>query len=80
LMAAAHQGVRAFVYPNSGSIYGTAARDVPLIDEDALNPAPVALYGRAKHTTETLLPRIATTQNVRFTAARQRRLRHDARH
>jgi nucleoside-diphosphate-sugar epimerase len=39
LMAAARLGVKTFVYPSSGSIYGAAARDVPLIDEDALHPA-----------------------------------------
>src|SRR5690349_24876360 len=33
LMAAARNHVATFVYPSSGSIYGTAARDVPLIDE-----------------------------------------------
>jgi nucleoside-diphosphate-sugar epimerase len=70
LMAAARQGVKTFVYPSSGSIYGTAARDVPLVDEDALNPAPVPLYGLTKRAAETLLPRIAATQNVRFAAAR----------
>jgi UDP-glucuronate 4-epimerase len=70
LMAAARQGVKTFVYPSSGSIYATAARDVPLVDEDALNPAPVPLYGLTKRAAETLLPRIAATQNVRFAAAR----------
>src|SRR5580704_9844530 len=40
LMAAARRGVPRFVYPSSGAIYGTAARDVPLIDEDTLVPTP----------------------------------------
>jgi nucleoside-diphosphate-sugar epimerase len=70
LMAAARLGVKTFVYPSSGSIYGAAARDVPLIDEDALQPAPVALYGLTKRAAETLLPRTAATQNVSFAAAR----------
>src|SRR4051812_12723496 len=33
LMAAARLGVKRFVYPSSGAIYGAGARDVPLIDE-----------------------------------------------
>jgi nucleoside-diphosphate-sugar epimerase len=70
LMAAAAHGVPRFVYPSSGAIYGSAARDVPLIDEDALPPAPVTLYGLTKRAAETLLPRVAGTQGVRFAAAR----------
>jgi UDP-glucuronate 4-epimerase len=70
LMAAAGCGVPRFVYPSSGAIYGAAARDVPLIDEDALSPAPVTLYGLTKRAAETLLPRVAETQGVRFAAAR----------
>jgi len=70
LMAAARRGVARFVYPSSGAIYGAAARDVPLIDEDDLTPAPVSLYGLTKRAAETLLPRVAETQGVRFAAAR----------
>jgi nucleoside-diphosphate-sugar epimerase len=70
LMAAAARGVPRFVYPSSGAIYGAAARDVSLIDEDALAPAPVTLYGLTKRAAETLLPRVAETQGVRFAAAR----------
>jgi UDP-glucuronate 4-epimerase len=70
LMAAARGGVPRFVYPSSGSIYGTAARDVPLIDEDAITPAPVTLYGLTKRAAETLLPRIAEVHGLRFAAAR----------
>jgi UDP-glucuronate 4-epimerase len=70
LMAAARHGVRRFVYPSSGSIYGHAAKDVAVIDEDALTPAPVMLYGLTKRAAETILPRVAETQDVRFTAAR----------
>jgi nucleoside-diphosphate-sugar epimerase len=70
LMAAARHGVATFVYPSSGSIYGTAARDVPLIDEETLSPAPVALYGLTKRAAETILPRVATVQGMRFAAAR----------
>ncbi|HTI83276.1 MAG TPA: NAD(P)-dependent oxidoreductase [Acetobacteraceae bacterium] len=70
LMAAARHRVTTFVYPSSGSIYGTAARDVPLIDEDALSPAPVALYGLTKRAAETILPRIAAVQGIRFAAGR----------
>jgi nucleoside-diphosphate-sugar epimerase len=70
-MAAARLGVKTFVYPSSGSIYGAAARDVPLIDEDPLHPAPVTLYGLTKRAAETLLPRIAAIQSVRFAAARR---------
>ncbi len=70
LLAAARRGVRRFVYPSSGSIYGLAAKDVAVIDEDALTPTPVMLYGLTKRAAETILPRVAETQGVRFTAAR----------
>lgn len=70
LMAASRAGVTRFVYPSSGAIYGAAARDVVLIDEDALTPAPVTLYGLTKRAAETLLPRVAEMQGVRFVAAR----------
>jgi nucleoside-diphosphate-sugar epimerase len=70
LMAAARRGVKRFVYPSSGSIYGHAARGVAIIEEDALLPAPVMLYGLTKRAAETILPRVAETQGVSFTAAR----------
>ena len=70
LAAAARRGVSRFVYPSSGAIYGAAARDVPLIDEDAVAPSPVSLYGVTKRAAETLLPRVAETQGVGFAAAR----------
>jgi UDP-glucuronate 4-epimerase len=70
LMAAVRRGVTRFVYPSSGSIYGHAARGVAVIEEDALTPSPVMLYGLTKRAAETILPRIAETQGVRFTAAR----------
>ena len=70
LMTAARHRVATFVYPSSGSIYGAAARDMPLIDEDAPSPAPVALYGLTKRAAETILPRVAAVQGVRFAAAR----------
>ncbi len=70
MMTATRLGAKSFIYPSSGSIYGTAARDVALIDEDALHPAPVALYGLTKRAAETILPRIAQTQGIRFAAAR----------
>lgn len=70
LLAAARRGVRRFVYPSSGSIYGTAAAGVALIGEDLPNPSPVALYGLTKRAAETILPRIAETQGLSFAAAR----------
>jgi nucleoside-diphosphate-sugar epimerase len=70
LMTASRLGASTFIYPSSGAIYGTAARDVALIDEDALHPAPVALYGLTKRAAETILPRIAQMQGIRFAAAR----------
>ncbi len=70
LMAAARHRVATFVYPSSGSIYGTAARDLPLIDEDVPSPAPVALYGLTKRAAETILPRVAAVQGIRFAATR----------
>jgi nucleoside-diphosphate-sugar epimerase len=70
LMEATRQGVRRFVYPSSGAIYGEAARNAAILDEDALKPAPVNLYGLTKRAAETILPRIAETQGVRFNAVR----------
>jgi len=70
LMASVRRGVKRFVYPSSGSIYGHAAKGVALIEEDSLRPDPVMLYGLTKRAAETILPRIAETQGVRFTAAR----------
>jgi nucleoside-diphosphate-sugar epimerase len=70
LMAAVRRGVKRFIYPSSGSIYGHAAKGVAVIEEDALIPSPVMLYGLTKRAAETILPRIAETQGVRFTAAR----------
>lgn len=70
LMAAVRHGVTRFVYPSSGSIYGSAAAGVAVIEEDALKPAPVALYGLTKLAAETILTRVAAVQGVRFTAAR----------
>lgn len=70
LMAAVRRGVKRFVYPSSGSIYGHAAKGIALIEEDALTPSPVMLYGLTKRAAETILPRIAETQGVEFTAAR----------
>jgi len=40
LMAAVRRGVRRFVYPSSGSIYGHAAKGVAVIEEDSLLPSP----------------------------------------
>ena len=70
LLAAARRGVRRFVYPSSGSIYGSAAAGVAVIGEDLPNPSPVALYGLTKRAAETILPRIAETQGLSFAAAR----------
>jgi len=70
LAMAARLGVTTFVYPSSGAIYGSAARDVALIDEDALHPSPVTLYGLTKRAAETILPRVAETRGMRFAAAR----------
>jgi nucleoside-diphosphate-sugar epimerase len=70
LMAAVRRGVKRFVYPSSGSIYGHAAKGVAVIEEDSLLPTPVMLYGLTKRAAETILPRVAETQGVSFTAAR----------
>ena len=70
LMAAVRHNVSRFVYTSSGAIYGHAAKGALVIEEDAFNPAPVMLYGLTKRAAETILPRIAETQGVRFTAAR----------
>ncbi len=70
LMAAARRGVKRFVYPSSGAVYGASAATVDVMDEDALRPAPVALYGLTKFAAESILARIAQTQGVSFTAAR----------
>ena len=70
LLAGAKRGVKRFVYPSSGAVYGASAASVAIMDEDALRPAPVALYGLTKYAAELILPRIAQTQGVSFTAAR----------
>jgi nucleoside-diphosphate-sugar epimerase len=70
LVAAARRGVQRFVYPSSGAVYGAAAATVDLMDEDTLRPAPVNLYGLTKFAAESILPRIAETRGVSFTAAR----------
>ena len=71
-VAAADHGVRRFVYPGSGSVYGHAAKDVALIDEDKLPLSPVMLCGLTKRAAGAVLPRVAETQGVRFTTARLR--------
>jgi dTDP-glucose 4,6-dehydratase len=70
LVAATRHGVKRFVYPSSGAIYGASAATVAVMDEDTLRPAPVNLYGLTKFAAESILPRIAETQGVALTAAR----------
>jgi nucleoside-diphosphate-sugar epimerase len=70
LVAAAHRGVKRFVYPSSGAVYGASAATVDVMDEDTLRPAPVALYGLTKLAAESILARVAQTHGVGFTAAR----------
>jgi nucleoside-diphosphate-sugar epimerase len=70
LVAAAHGGVKRFVYPSSGAVYGTAAATVDLMDEDTLRPAPVSLYALTKFAAESILPRVAATHGVALTVAR----------
>ena len=70
LVTAAHQGVRRFVYPSSGAVYGHAARAASVLHEDELVPAPANLYAATKLAAETILGRIAETQGVSFVAAR----------
>jgi dTDP-glucose 4,6-dehydratase len=70
LLAAARFGVKRFVYPSSGAIYGASAATVDLMDEDTLRPAPVNLYGLTKFAAESILPRVAETQGVVLTVAR----------
>jgi nucleoside-diphosphate-sugar epimerase len=70
LVAAARRGVKRFVYPSSGAVYGAAAATVDLMDEDALRPAPTNLYGLTKFAAESILLRVAETRDVALTAAR----------
>jgi nucleoside-diphosphate-sugar epimerase len=70
LAAAARAGVKRFVYPSSGAVYGASAATVAVMDEDTLRPAPVNLYGLTKLAAESILPRIALTQGVALTVAR----------
>jgi nucleoside-diphosphate-sugar epimerase len=70
LVAAARRGVKRFVYPSSGAVYGAAAATVALMDEDSLRPAPVNLYGLTKFAAESILSRVAETSGVALTAAR----------
>jgi nucleoside-diphosphate-sugar epimerase len=69
LVATARTGVARFVYPSSGSVYGTAAAGVDVIHED-LAPAPMMIYGMTKWACEILLPRIAATQGISLRIAR----------
>ena len=52
LMAAVRHGVKRFVYPSSGAVYGASAATVTVMDEDSLRPAPVNLYGLTKFAAE----------------------------
>jgi len=70
LMAAVRHGVKRFVYPSSGAVYGASAATVDVMDEDSLRPAPANLYGLTKLAAESMLTRIAETQGVSLTAAR----------
>lgn len=70
LLAAARGGIKRFVYPSSGAVYGASAATVDLMDEDTLPPAPVNLYGLTRYAAELILPRVAETQGVSLTAAR----------
>ena len=70
LAAAARRQVGRFVYPSSVSVYGGAARGVPLITEDGVPTRPLMLYGLTKLACETLLPRMAEVQGIAFAAAR----------
>jgi dTDP-glucose 4,6-dehydratase len=70
LVAAARRGVKRFVYPSSGAVYGTSAATVDVMDEDTLRPAPVNLYGLTKFAAESILSRVAETQGVALTVAR----------
>lgn len=68
--AAARHGVKRFVYPSSGAVYGASAATVDVMDEDTLRPAPVNLYGLTKFAAESILPRVAAVQGMALTAAR----------
>jgi nucleoside-diphosphate-sugar epimerase len=70
MLAATKAGVKRFVYPSSGAVYGASAATVTVLNEDELRPAPVNLYGLTKFAAESILTRIAHTQNLPFTAAR----------
>jgi nucleoside-diphosphate-sugar epimerase len=70
VVAAGKRGVKRFVYPSSGAVYGASAATVDLMDEDTLRPAPVNLYGLTKLAAESILPRVAATQGIALTAAR----------
>ena len=69
IAAAARRGATRFVYPSSGAVYGTAAKDVDPIHE-SLPPQPVMIYGMTKLACELLLPRIAAVQSMSLAMAR----------
>lgn len=69
LAAAGRHGAPRFVYPSSGAVYGTAAKDIAVIHE-GLTPQPVMIYGMTKLACEILLPRIAEVQGTRLVVAR----------
>jgi dTDP-glucose 4,6-dehydratase len=70
LVAAGRRGVKRFIYPSSGAVYGASAATVDLMDEDTLRPAPVNLYGLTKFAAESIMPRVAETQGVALSVAR----------
>lgn len=70
LAAAARRGAARFIYPSSVAVYGTAARGVPLVQEDEVPARPAMLYGLTKLACETLLPRMAEVGGIGFAAAR----------
>jgi nucleoside-diphosphate-sugar epimerase len=70
LTAATRFGAKRFVYPSSGAVYGLAARDATLLDEDTLVPQPANLYGASKLAAEIVLACTARSQRIEFVAAR----------
>jgi nucleoside-diphosphate-sugar epimerase len=70
ITATARYGAKRFIYPSSGAVYGYAAREASVLDEDTLLPKPTNLYAATKWAAEILLNTIARSNQIEFAAIR----------
>src|SRR3954470_14838936 len=70
VQAALRHGATRFVYPSSGSVYGTPPADGGPYDEATTWPRPLALYGITKLAAEQAVLRLAEANGLSAAAAR----------